>query len=100
MHYDELIQPKFEIDFWLRHFKGLSFESSRAYENYLMQPRSNSMFFADNAEYFDEDYIDIIDNIQNYPIERTVELDCLDNSSMVSEETLEYIDPSNIHPGN
>lgn len=97
MTFDELVKPKFEIDFWLRHFKGLSYENSRAYEAYLTQPRANSMFFADTMEYFEEDFIDIIDTIEQHPIDKdSVFSEFLSSEPTISPETYSFIDETNL----
>ena len=93
MTFKELLKPSFEVNFWLKHFRGLDNISSRAYEAYLMQPASNSMFFTDTTDYADEDFIDCTDMIElgyppEYP-EQIPEYFTLEDELTEDEETYE-----------
>lgn len=58
MKYHELVKPSFEVNFWLKHFRGMDNEMARSYEAFLMLPLNNTMFFADTCECYEDDFID------------------------------------------
>lgn len=58
MDYYNIVKPSFEINFWFKHFRGMDEDTARGYEAFLMSPISDSMFFADTCEWYEEDYID------------------------------------------
>lgn len=67
----DVVKPSFELDFWLRHFRGLEYEEARGYESWIDNPVSGNLFFADTpVEYLDiTEGIDIVDNVKpNYPV--------------------------------
>lgn len=70
MTYDEFLKPNFNVEYWLRHFRGLEYDDCRAYEAFITSPISSLMCFADNMEYL-EDYVDLIDQVPpNFPVEQ------------------------------
>lgn len=58
-----IYNPNFAVNFWLKHFKGMDEIEQRYYEATLLEPISNTMFFADTTEYYDEDFLDCTDLI-------------------------------------
>ena len=46
----KLFKPSFEIDFWLKHFRGFNNHECRSFEAFCMQPIAETMFFADTVE--------------------------------------------------
>lgn len=89
--YKKLTRPNFEINFYLKHFCGYDDETCRSYESFLMQPITDSMYFADNAEYYDEEYIDCIDLIDPLINEKYIKKD-------IEGHEIELIKPSNDVP--
>ena len=100
--FSELLQPSFEIDFWLKHFRGLDDFSARAYESWVSNPRSNSMFFADTTEYIEEDHIDVINNyppsfpvVKPEQIPESYEPDYMENPSYQEDDSDEEDEEDN-----
>ena len=71
LDYYNIVKPSFEIDFWLKHFRGMDEGTARGYEAFLMSPIADSMFFADTCEWYEEEYIDCIGIVE--PLERKVD---------------------------
>ena len=68
----DVVKPSFEIDFWMRHVKKLDYFECRAYEEYIMEPLHDDLYFADQIdpdetyeawENFGYDPIDVIKEI-------------------------------------
>lgn len=73
-------KPSFEIDFWLKHFKGFDDNESRAYEAFCEQPIAEMMFFADTDE-------DMTDDL-SYSVTDILKLFCKDKRN----KNVEYIE--------
>jgi len=58
MKYHDLVKPSFEVNFWLKHFRGMDDEMARSYEAFLMSPLNDTMFFSDTCEWYEDDFID------------------------------------------
>jgi hypothetical protein len=87
--FSEILQPSFKIDFWLRHFRGLDYNTARTYEKWLSNPVANSMFFGDTTEFIEEEQIDIIDNCPpSFTVSKPI-IGCLDEEIDDSETMLE-----------
>lgn len=98
MDYYDVVKPSFEINFWFKHFRGMDEDTARGYEAFLMAPISDSMFFGDTCEWYEEDYIDCTDIIEPIRMEADtqicieglkvegVPIDKLENSEEKSDE--------------
>ena len=48
--FSDVVKPSFEIDFWFRHFKDMDYYECRAYEQYIMTPVHDDLYFTDEID--------------------------------------------------